>query len=103
VTGKSTTSDIRRRKQTYPVVYALGRGDAAARELAALYARPELSDDDVARVVALLDELGAQEHAMRLAEDTFAQATIALDATPLRLDARRELDEMGRFLLTRTR
>ena len=103
VTGKSTTSDIRRKKQTYPVVYALGSGSPPARELAALYAKPELCDDDVARAVSLLDELGAQEHAMRLAEETFAQATVALAATPLRPAARRELDEMGRFLLTRAR
>jgi geranylgeranyl diphosphate synthase type I len=103
VTGKSTTSDIRRKKQTYPVVYALGSGTSAARTLAALYAKPHLDDNDVGRAVSLLDELGAQEHAMRLAEETFAQATAALAATPLRPAARRELDEMGRFLLTRTR
>ena len=36
VTGKSTTSDIRRKKQSLPIVYALSRNTPAARDLAAL-------------------------------------------------------------------
>ena len=103
VTGKSTTSDIRRKKQTYPVVYALGRGGPVARELAALWAQPELSEADVERAVALLEESGARAQAMRLAEETFAEATAALAALPLRPAARAELAEMGRFLLERER
>jgi geranylgeranyl diphosphate synthase type I len=101
VTGKSASSDIRRRKQSHPIVYALNTDSAAARDLAALYAMPELTDEDVARAVALLDELGAREHATALAERTFAASQRALAETPLSADARAQLDEIGRFLLTR--
>ncbi|MGE0544951.1 MAG: polyprenyl synthetase family protein [Dehalococcoidia bacterium] len=103
VTGKSTTSDIRRKKQSLPIVYALSRNIPAARDLAAIYALPELDHADVARAVSLLDETGARHHADHLAETTFAAATEALATLPLREDAKRELDEMGRFLLTRDR
>jgi geranylgeranyl diphosphate synthase type I len=103
VTGKSTTSDIRRKKQTLPVVYALNQGSAAARDLASLYSKPDLTDDDVSRAVALLEETGARDHATRLADETFAAAAGALAALPLREDVRNELDAMGRFLLTRRR
>src|SRR5207302_8295843 len=40
VAGKSASSDIRRKKQSYPIVYALSTDSAAARDLAALYATP---------------------------------------------------------------
>ena len=101
VTGKSASSDIRRKKQTLPVVYALSRGTSASARLAALYAKPELDHSDVAEAVACLEETGAREYASALAWDTFGQASEALAALPLREEARRELDEMGRFLLER--
>ena len=101
VTGKSNTSDIRRKKRSLPVVYALSRGTAASYLLATLYAGPELDDDDVARAVACLEETRAREYASALAWDTFAQAGEALAALPLGEDARREFEEMGRFLLER--
>jgi geranylgeranyl diphosphate synthase type I len=101
VTGKSATSDIRRKKQSLPVVYALSRDSDAAADLAAVYAKPDLDDADVTRAVALLDETGAREFAMALAWDAFGQASEALVVLPLGEDARREFDAMGRFLLER--
>jgi geranylgeranyl diphosphate synthase type I len=101
VTGKSASSDIRRKKQSLPVVYALSRDTPAAADLAAIYAGPELDDEDVIRAVALLDETGARDFAMALAWDTFRDASEALTALPLPEDARREFDAIGRFLLER--
>jgi geranylgeranyl diphosphate synthase, type I len=103
VTGKSASNDIRRKKQAYPIVYALGTETAAARDLAAIYARPELSDADVAHAVALLDDLDTRGHAMRLARACYDEATALLADLPLAPSARAELDEIGRFLLERTR
>lgn len=103
VTGKSATSDIRMKKQSLPVVFALGTDTAASADLAAIYAKPDLDDDDVTRAVSLLDEVGAHEHADRLAESTFTAAAEALTALPIQDRARDELDQMGRFLLTRER
>jgi geranylgeranyl diphosphate synthase type I len=101
VTGKSTSSDIRRKKQTLPVVFTLASRTPAAAELARLYATPELSDEDVDRAASLLEECGARKHATHLAERTFEEAVEVLAGLPLGAEARRDLDEMGRFLLER--
>ena len=101
VTGKSNTSDIRRRKRSLPVVYALSRGTSASHQLAEIFAKGESDDEDVARAVACLEETGAREYAATLAEDTFGRAGEALATLPLADDARRELEQMGRFLLER--
>jgi geranylgeranyl diphosphate synthase type I len=101
ITGKSNTSDIRRKKRSLPVVYALSRGTPTSTRLAEIYAKPQLDDEDVAHAVACLEEAGAREHAMSLARDTFGQASEALTALPLGDDARGDFEEMGRFLLER--
>ncbi len=60
-TGKEPT-DIARHKKTLPVLYALQHGTAEDRErLAALYATPDPSSDDVAGIVAILERSGGHE------------------------------------------
>jgi geranylgeranyl diphosphate synthase, type I len=64
-TGKTAGSDVARRKWTFPVVWAISQPPSSARDtVAAAYAlgRP-LDRDEVRRVVAALDELGAREAA----------------------------------------
>lgn len=66
-TGKMVAHDIARRKWSYPVVWALGGPSSSARDaVAGAYGLGrELDDAEVARVVAALDALGAQEAARR--------------------------------------
>lgn len=66
-TGKMVAHDIARRKWSYPVVWALGEPASPARDaIAAAYGLGrELNEPEVARVVAALDALGAQEAARR--------------------------------------
>jgi geranylgeranyl diphosphate synthase type I len=66
-TGKMTGVDISRRKWTFPVVWALAQPPSEARTLVAdAYGRVEPIDpQEVPRVVAALDELGAREAARR--------------------------------------
>lgn len=102
LTGKSTSSDIRRRKQSYPVVYTLSHGPpAAAAALAEVYALPEIGDDDVARAVSALDEAGARDHAAALAAAAHAEAIKLLGALPLRDGPRADLRAITDFLLHR--
>jgi geranylgeranyl diphosphate synthase type I len=101
VTGKSASNDLRRKKKSFPVLHGLTSANPAAREFASLYARPELSDSDIARAAALLAEAGAREEAARLCEAAFQRAATALTEITLPALARDQLDEMGRFLLTR--
>ena len=86
VTGKSAATDIRDRKKTLPVVYALNQscgGDPdAARQLAELYARPgELDPPAIQAALELLDRLGAREYAEEMAGDYYRLALASLDET----------------------
>ncbi len=74
--GKPQAGDVRRRKKTLPLVWALEHASEADRaRLRALYARRDepagesgadtpLDDDAVAEVLAILERSGAREHAL---------------------------------------
>lgn len=70
MTGKSAAGDILARKKTLPTLHALdwerARGTA---ELAQLYSRPALFEDDVPRVLAILERAGARALAEERAQE----------------------------------
>ncbi len=100
--GKATGNDIRRRKKSYPVVFALEQaGGAALNELQRIYAQPELEEDDVQRVLAVLDEVGAREHSQTLTETAANRALEALAPISLPAWARTEAEELVDFLARR--
>jgi len=62
VTGKAAGNDLRERKKSLPVALVLDAGDSAADELRAVYAGDgDLSDADVVRVAALIEEAGGRD------------------------------------------
>ena len=69
-TGKPLAGDIRRRKKSLPAVYAMEKaaGDMK-RELTSIYAKQLVDHGDVGRVLSILQELGAQDHARRVAKE----------------------------------
>ena len=100
-TGKPA-DDIRRRKKSLPVVYALNEAPGRGREeLSAIYRQSELSEQDVATVIACLDGAGARDYCADVSESYKAQALITLDSLPLNDDAKREIGETAAFLLER--
>ena len=100
--GKSTATDIRRRKKSYPVVFALERASGRAMDdLIRIYGKEELEEDDVQRVLAVLDEVGSQEHAQRLTEAAAARALEALKPVSLPQWAQTEAEELVDFLARR--
>jgi len=100
--GKATGNDIRRRKKSYPVVFALEKASGHAMdELLRIYAQEELEEDDVERVLAVLDEVGSQEHSQRLTEAAAAQALEALKPVSLPEWAQTEAEELVDFLSRR--
>ena len=101
-TGKSTDNDIRRKKKSFPAVFALDRAAGAARDdLYRIYAQEELDDSDVERVMAIMDELGASQYAERLTSESAEQATRALENVKLPDWAREEVDQLVDFLARR--
>lgn len=105
VTGKAVLADLRNRKKSLPVTFALCRGGAAAAELAAWYAaeRPAEGDaEDVLRHVAgLVESAGGREWATREAEDHLRAADAALDRVSLAPGPRGELTDLARYLTRR--
>ena len=100
-TGKPA-EDIRRRKKSLPVVYALNEAPRLAREnLKATYERSDLSESDVSAVLGVLDATGARDHCITVAGSYKDRALEIVDALPLAADAKRELSETAAFLLER--
>jgi geranylgeranyl diphosphate synthase, type I len=80
-TGKSAATDIRDKKKTLPVVYALNHPTepALARQLAGIYRRPApLGADDIQTTLALLDAAGARHYAGGVAAGYHARALDSL-------------------------
>ena len=100
--GKATGNDIRRRKKSYPVVFALERADGAAlTDLQRIYCQTELAEDDVQRVLAILDEVGARESSQEITESAANRAMEALNAVEMPAWARKEAEELVDFLARR--
>lgn len=102
LTGKSTSSDIRRRKQSYPIVYTLSQGPEAARaRLAEVFALPDIDDEAVGAAVHALEQAGARGSAEELARSAYATGMDLLDDLPLHEEARAGLRDLAAFLLER--
>ena len=100
--GKATGNDIRRRKKSYPVVVALERAAGAALDdLQRIYGQTELEEDDVQRVLAILDEVGAREQSQTITEEAANRALDALAPVSLPDWARIEAEELVDFLARR--
>jgi geranylgeranyl diphosphate synthase type I len=101
--GEATGGDILTKKKSLPIVYALEKGTVKQkRELGTLYLKRVLEPADVTRVAAILDEVGACADAQKLAERYFNDAMTHLRSLPLSESGRRELEQVGRFMLERT-
>jgi geranylgeranyl diphosphate synthase type I len=95
--GKSVRSDILTRKKTLPIVYVLH--DA---ELRALYAKEELNDRDVDRVLAILDRYQGRAFAERKAREYSKQAIGSLESVGNVTPAHRALHDYALSLLGRS-
>ena len=101
-TGKLPAADIRNRKKSLPVVYALARAEGVtAAELRCIYSQPQLSDSDVSSVLGALESVRAQAYCRAVAEERRERALEELDRADLRPAAAAELRQVADFLLER--
>jgi geranylgeranyl diphosphate synthase type I len=100
--GKVESGDIRRRKKTLPLVWALEHAsDEDRARLRRLYARGEadgadnpLDDESVREVLAILERSGAHEHALGEARRYRDLALRHVDRLPCPEERRRELGSL---------
>ena len=101
-TGKAAGNDIRRRKKSFPVVFALNQADRQdLADLQEIYAQQELDESEVQRVLDVLHVVGAQEQCQRLTEASAEEALGALDGVSLPPWARDEAETLVDFLARR--
>jgi geranylgeranyl diphosphate synthase type I len=102
VTGKPRGADIRRRKKSLPIVYALNETKGVLRdEFRATYAKEELTEADAERIARDLEETGARDYCARLASERKETALTELGELALRPGPANELREAAEFLLER--
>ena len=102
LTGKPTGNDIRRRKKSFPVVLAFELATGKDFEdLCRIYGQDELDEEDVGKVLTVLDAVGAQDLSQTLTESSAGEALQALDTVELPSWARAEAKELVDFLARR--
>ncbi len=102
ITGKAVGNDIRRRKKSFPIVYAFGEAKGRYREdLISIYSQDELNDQDVERVLDVLEEVSAREQSQLLTDASAEDALVALKPVSLPEWARKEAEDLVDFLSRR--
>ncbi len=103
VTGKPVADDIRSRKKSFPIVYAMEHLPPPRRPaLLAVYASPDISEADVDAVLVLLDEAGARSASTAAAERWADEAVAALNPLDLVPEHRAELEALAAFFVHRS-
>ena len=102
VTGKPVGADIQRKKNSFPVVYAMSEAsDGDRRTLIDIYRQEDITDGDVERVLHIMDGIGVKDHAQSLAAQHCERALEAVGSVALAPGTRQELEELAHFLLVR--
>jgi len=103
-TGKPVGSDIRRKKKSMPVVFLFQSASAEDRRwLDGAYAADEVGGEEVERVLEMLDRLDARAYVQQTAERQASDAVSAIDGLGLPSNARRTLEAMAQYFVTRNK
>lgn len=104
LTGKPVAADIRRKKKSLPMVYMFQQAKESDGEwLQEAYANTEVSRANVARVLSLLDRLGAQPYVQSIAEQHAGASLATVEALDLPEVASIKLEAMAEYFITRER
>ncbi len=102
IVGKPSGDDLRRRKKTLPVVFALNQTDGPrAESFRKLYRRPTSAEADIAEMIILLEEMGAKTYTEQKARHYIEQAEAALAAIDALPEKKLALQEMAQFMINR--
>ena len=99
--GKDQYSDLRSKKKTLPVIYALDSLTGGRSErLRALYADngQPMQEDDIRYVLQVLQDVQAREYTAQMADQYIDEALGWLDRTGLESPAQAQLRTLARFL-----
>lgn len=101
-TGKSRGNDIRRKKKSFPIVYALERANGSIRgDILSAFQKDTLDDDDVNRVMSSLEKLGAYQFSQKKCEMYYKKALDEIKKLPILISYIDDFKEIARFLIER--
>ncbi|MGQ0679681.1 MAG: polyprenyl synthetase family protein [Actinomycetota bacterium] len=100
-TGKSVSSDLARRKKTFPVVAALEAGVAESDELADIYAGDATDHVTLNRIARLIELAGGRDRANAEIERQL-DAALTVVAADISEQSKAELEGLASFLASRS-
>lgn len=103
-TGKPVLSDLRSRKKSVPVVYALASNTTAGDRLAELYARPDnLTEAELYEAAGLVAAAGGRDWTEQRADEELEAALARIASLPLPEPVAQEFSELACQLSRRDR
>ena len=101
-TGKPVGADIIRKKNSFPVVYAMSAAEGSdLRQLRDIYAKEQVTESDASAVLGQMDSLQTRGHAQALVAEHCDRARHALTDIEMSADSRTQIDQLLQFLLDR--
>lgn len=101
-TGKSTASDILKKKKTLPVVYALQEASQEQKErLRTVYSQERVGEKDLPIVLEILDVTGARGYAESVAEEHRQKALAALEKAGIDSSTKGDFVALADFMIKR--
>ncbi len=104
VTGKPQAGDIRQRKKSLPIVYALQQEASlpvSEQRVHKVYRREVIDDDAIKIVLGSLQALGARQYAQQMALDYHGRALAELEAAGMENEGQDGLRELAKLLVNR--
>lgn len=104
VTGKPQGTDIRRKKKTLPAAIALSTASGADRSaLEHIYNKNTVTDEDVTRVIEIMDAIGVQQRGEQMVIEYLNRAREWLAHVPFSNGGITEMEELMKYLAKRDR
>ena len=86
-----------------PIVHALATADKKEVDVwKGIYSRDVVSDDDVEKVLGILESLGSQKHAEDLVFQYCGLALKAFDSIDINSKSKDKMEDLVKFLMVRT-
>jgi geranylgeranyl diphosphate synthase type I len=101
-TGKPVGADVKRKKNSFPVVHAMAQAQGKDRNLlVSTYQKDELTDDDVEVVLEIMEHTRTRDTAQELTVEHCELALQAIEGIELNPGTRDEIENLVEFLLVR--
>ncbi len=101
-TGKSTASDILKKKKTLPVVYAFeNAGREQIEDLTSIYRQDEIGEKDLAPVLNILEESGARQYSEGIAGKYLDKALEYLAKAEISPSSKQDFISLAGFMVER--